>query len=185
MVIRYNIVQGDATTASGVVTGATDHRFANMGKPLAMEGDAVWCPACRTEGRIVCTGPRRPGLMYGRRPALSGDLCHCRCTPSPRLIHSMTNMCHELTQEEVIAQGFAWHPAVQDFVGEAGTYDEQVGLSLAGRGASLAGLPYRIETSDGRVFTGALDADGALPRIATENWGSYRIYWGDDALARG
>jgi uncharacterized Zn-binding protein involved in type VI secretion len=182
---RYNLVQGDKTTSNGIVVGATDARMTQMGVPLALEGDAVWCPACKTTGHILCIGPRHLNSFHGRKDALDGDLCICRCDPSPRLIHSMTGMSHVLTHDELVAQGFAKHPVQTDFHGEAGNYDEAVQLSYLGRSGSLAGLPFFIETADGRRFSGKLDATGQMPRIATDSLGAYEIFWGDDALARG
>ena len=183
--IRHNLVQGDKTTSNGVVVGANDARITQMGVPLALEGDAVWCPACKTRGHILCVGPRHSNSFHGRKDALDGDLCICQCEPPPRLIHSMTGMSHVLTHEELIAQGFAQHPVQSNFKGEAGDYDEAVLLSSYGQAASLAGLPFFIETTDGRRFSGRLDAAGMMPRIATESLGNYEIFWGDDALARG
>ncbi|WER46549.1 PAAR domain-containing protein [Cupriavidus sp. WKF15] len=162
--IRYNLVQGDRTTSNGIVVGANDARMTQMGVPLALEGDAVWCPACKTTGHILCVGPRHANSFHGRKDALDGDLCICRCDPPPRLIHSMTGMRHVLTHDELVAQGFAKHPVQSDFQGEAGVYDEAV---------------Y------GRRFSGRLDTAGLMPRIATESLGNYEIFWGDDALARG
>lgn len=47
------------------------------------------------------------------------------------------------------------------------------------------GYPYYVETTDGRVFQGKLDASGMLPRIHTgHNPDDYTVYWGDDAIAK-
>ncbi|MDH6169525.1 hypothetical protein M2282_004693 [Variovorax boronicumulans] len=59
-------------------------------------------------------------------------------------------------------------------------YDERVRLSHE----LIAGLPYYIEVSDGRKYSGRVDEDGHLPRIFTEFADTYKIYWGDEALAR-
>ncbi len=150
---RYNLVQGDKTTSNGIVVGATDGRMTQMGVPLALEGDAVWCPACKTTGHILCVGPRHLNSYHGRKDALDGDLCICRCDPPPRLIHSMTGMAHVLTHDELIAQGFAKHPVQTDFHGEAGNYDEAGQLSYLGQPGSLAGLPFSLKP--------LMDADSA------------------------
>ncbi len=63
----------------------------------------------------------------------------------------------------------------------AGLYDEQTRLN--GQGA--AGMPYRIETVDGRVLSGKVGANSLLPRIETIGDAEYEVYWGDEALARG
>ncbi|MBP0629588.1 MULTISPECIES: PAAR domain-containing protein [unclassified Cupriavidus] len=86
MARRYDITKGDLTTAGGVVAGG-DGSDLLAGREQAYEGDPVWCPVCKTMGRIVCTGPRLSMQgPDGREAALSDDLCVCRCHPSPRLV---------------------------------------------------------------------------------------------------
>ena len=47
------------------------------------------------------------------------------------------------------------------------------------------GYPYYIETADGRVHSGVLDANGELPRVHTgDGSGDYTVYWGDEAIAK-
>ncbi len=46
------------------------------------------------------------------------------------------------------------------------------------------GLPYYIETMDGRVFSGRIGPDGLLPRVDTCGEDEYTVLWGDDALAK-
>nr|WP_244101917.1 hypothetical protein [Burkholderia cepacia] len=47
------------------------------------------------------------------------------------------------------------------------------------------GYPYYIETADGRVHSGVLDASGELPRVHTgDGSGDYTVYWGDEAIAK-
>jgi len=88
MARRYDILKGDRTTAGGTVT-AGDPLDRVGDREQAYEGDSVWCPACRSTGRIVCAGPRFAMRgPDGREAALSDDLCVCRCEPGPLLIHS-------------------------------------------------------------------------------------------------
>jgi hypothetical protein len=60
-------------------------------------------------------------------------------------------------------------------------FDERV--KGVGPGAS-EGYPYFVETTDGRTFSGCLDANGHLPRIYTVDADEYHVYWGDEALAK-
>jgi len=62
-------------------------------------------------------------------------------------------------------------------------YDEQVQFSATGN-AALIGLPYYVETLDGRTFSGRAGADGLLLRVGTYGADEYAVYWGDEALAR-
>ncbi|OES64782.1 hypothetical protein A7R81_05970, partial [Pseudomonas aeruginosa] len=79
---RYHITLGARTTAGGTVTGAWEHASIE-GKPMAREGDSVFCPACGSAGVIVCVGPRLDERLETRSTALDGDLCMCRCDATP------------------------------------------------------------------------------------------------------
>ena len=61
-----------------------------------------------------------------------------------------------------------------------GPYDEQANLNPP----PIEGLPYYIETSDGRSFSGRTGTDGLLPRIDTHGEDEFIAYWGDEALAK-
>ena len=87
---RYDIVKGDTTTAGGIVQ-AGDGKDLIGDREQAYENDPVWCPACKTMGKIVCDGPRISTTgPDGRQAALSDDLCVCRCPTPPRLVASQT-----------------------------------------------------------------------------------------------
>ncbi|WP_338484692.1 S-type pyocin domain-containing protein [Pseudomonas trivialis] len=82
---RYNIMVGAKTTAGGeVISGLKGATF--NGLMIAREGDRVACPACGTEGVIALAGPHLHEDWGGQQAALEGDLCMCKCDPSPTLI---------------------------------------------------------------------------------------------------
>ncbi|CAM2168930.1 PAAR domain-containing protein [Paraburkholderia sacchari] len=88
MVRRYDILNGDRTTADGTVMSRDSGDKIGI-RDQAYEYDEVWCPACQSIGRIVCNGPRFSMKgPDGREGALSDDLCVCKCDPPPRLIPS-------------------------------------------------------------------------------------------------
>ncbi|HET7153907.1 MAG TPA: hypothetical protein VFI87_00925 [Hyphomicrobiaceae bacterium] len=60
------------------------------------------------------------------------------------------------------------------------TYDEQVKLE----NEMVDGLPYFVQTPDGTVLSGRVEAGKLLPRIFTDNSEIYEVLWGDEALAR-
>ncbi|WP_272015300.1 PAAR domain-containing protein [Pseudomonas aeruginosa] len=103
---RYHITLGARTTAGGTVTSAWEHASIE-GRPMAREGDSVFCPACGSVGVIVCVGPRLDEWLEQRSTALDGDLCRCRCDPPPRLIANQTLRCQQLSSEESAARSFA------------------------------------------------------------------------------
>ena len=89
---RYHIVEGDKTTADGVVqphtgAGAT---FKWHGKTKSYVGDKVLCKACQSVVVIEASGSRLSFSVNGLMPALGGDLCICKCSPPPKLVHSQT-----------------------------------------------------------------------------------------------
>lgn len=88
MTRRYNILKGDKTTVNGIVEGG-DSSDRVGDREQAYEDDPVWCPVCKTMGRIVCAGPRLAMTgPDGRQAALSDDICACGCESSPRLVPS-------------------------------------------------------------------------------------------------
>ncbi len=90
---RAWIRQDDLTSVGGVVQ-ATTTGMRQGGRCVALEGDAILCPACDRPGVIQCAGSRAPCVMNGRELALEGDLCICGCSPPPVLIatqHSATS----------------------------------------------------------------------------------------------
>lgn len=169
---RYHIRDGAKTTAGGTVR-ALAIWYKLDGVPLACEGDPVDCPACGMTGVIRCVMPRIPDRLGGKELALHDDLCICQCSPAPKLIAEQTVKYQSL----LIADEPAAEPAQTK---PASVYDERPRLVAP----LIAGIPYHIETADGRVFSGRTGADGLLPRVATEGEGEYHVYWGDEALAR-
>jgi uncharacterized Zn-binding protein involved in type VI secretion len=92
---RYHITVGAKTTVGGTVVSGW-HRGSIFGQNLAREGDQVKCPECDSTGTIICVGPRLSEEWEGRKPALDGDLCKCKCDPSPKLIANQTIRCQTI-----------------------------------------------------------------------------------------
>ncbi|CAB3771504.1 PAAR domain-containing protein [Paraburkholderia humisilvae] len=85
MSIRYDICNGDTTTAGGLVI-ATSTRDTLQHRAVAYEGDLVRCAKCSSTGKIVCNGAgARDRGPDGRMSALSGDWCVCNCSEPPCL----------------------------------------------------------------------------------------------------
>lgn len=87
---RYDIVKGDTTTVGGIVqAGDSTDRIGE--REQAYEHDPVWCPVCKTIGKIRCTGARISTTgPDGRQSALSDDLCICLCPEPPKLVASQS-----------------------------------------------------------------------------------------------
>lgn len=90
MTSRAYIRSGDRTSVGGRVE-TLDRRDTIDGLVAAYEDDPVWCPECKSYGRIGCTGARLPEFgAGGKRSALADDVCLCACRPYPLLIPSQT-----------------------------------------------------------------------------------------------
>lgn len=82
---RYNLTNGAKTTAGGTVyTGYTGGTINGLG--MVRQGDLIFCPACSSQGVVVCVGPRLGEIWDGAEAALEGDVCRCKCDPPPKLI---------------------------------------------------------------------------------------------------
>lgn len=86
---RYHITEGARTTAGGRVLAASS-AITIDGARGALDGDPVYCPACKSAGKIMCVGPRIPETWNGKPVALSDDLCVCGCASPPRLLPGQT-----------------------------------------------------------------------------------------------
>jgi hypothetical protein len=123
--------------------------------------------------------------------AVHDDVVVCSCPEYPRIFAMLA--------------GEAWYDDMAETLGSVGTretrnsgaplsslaestadyaqFDEQIRASASS--VRLEGYPYLIEMTDGRVYSGRVEAGGALPRMMTgENADEYTVYWGDDALEK-
>lgn len=175
---RYHIRDGAKTTAGGTVRASVTW-YKIDGAPVACEGDPVDCPACGTTGVIQCVMPRIPDRVNNKEVALSDDLCICQCSPPPTLIADQTLKCQLLLLVDTVPparqRSSPTAPATATVI-----FDEQPRLVVP----PIEGVPYFIQTPDGRTFSGRTGPGGLLPRITTEGEGEYLVYWGDEALAR-
>jgi uncharacterized Zn-binding protein involved in type VI secretion len=170
---RYHITLGAGTSAGGKVTTASSLMSIN-GARIALEGDKVSCPVCNTEGIIRIDGPRLSERFNSRQVALSDDLCICSCNPPPKLVADQAVKCQlfVLAPEELARQVSS--------TAERAIYNEQPRLVAP----PIEGVPYFIETPDGRTFSGRTGSGGLLPRIDTHGEDEYTVLWGDEALAK-
>ena len=185
--MRRIAVVGDRLRDGGTILSYSGPgcSFGDAGHQAALIGGQAYCEVCKSVGVIAkAGGPRRIQFMGG--VALDGDEVLCKCPRPQRIV--------------AVLAGSAWHddggggeqpfhPSSPDFVeiavatAAAATsmaHDERAHLISP----SLEGVPYYIETADGRVFSGRIPANGQLPRVTTQGEQAYTVYWGDEALAR-
>lgn len=182
MIGKHVIRLGDPTTHGGVVVSATGH-FEMLGKPVARLGDKVTCPILGHGGCTIAEGDPLWSID-GIPVALEGHKTSCGAS----LISTLPNVTrsYEGMGAPNQGEGAASVTAGVRFAGDDGKkeahspYDEQTQLISP----PMEGLPYFIEVSDGRSFSGRVDQSNLLPRIDTMGEDKYIVYWGEEALAR-
>jgi uncharacterized Zn-binding protein involved in type VI secretion len=178
---RYILRKGDITTNGGVVLegveNCTDH-----GIPITFIGARVWCNGCKSEGFIGSKGPHRTATMHGKQQALDGDICICKCHPSPAIRASQEHSSHSWEARELAALGF--DPYGKPLEKQpTGGYDELVRV-IDANGHPITDAPYHIRTENGEVYKGLTDASGYCPRVYTRDAAQLDIAIGMRALER-
>lgn len=157
---RGTIYQGDMTSHGGVVVGASGHMMKADGKLNARVGDMVTCPRCKPHLFPIATGDETV-IDWDIAVPRDGDTIACGAV---------------LISKTASASAIAAATAMQNI--ENFTYDEKVKLDHE----LISGVPYYIKVSDGRVYSGRIEDDKHLPRVATEKDDVYEVYFGDEAL---
>ncbi|CAN7144507.1 PAAR domain-containing protein [Trinickia sp. LjRoot230] len=148
---------GDKSSAGGTVTEGIP-RTTHYGTELTFIGAQIVCPACKTVGRIVAKGPRRPGSMMGKEPALEGDICVCKCSPPPVMLPSQSNMYQSFEGQGLASMGYG--PA-GSYLSDEPASEHWIRFSLNDAG-SCEGLRCRAHFADGSVEEGVFDADNKV-----------------------
>jgi len=169
---RYTITLGASTTAGGKVISASSQGSIN-GVKIALENDLIFCPVCKSQGKILCVGPRIPETWNGKQVALGNDLCLCGCFPSPRLVANQTLRSQVIGEsgaggesspadgEQSIASGLA-RAGVE-------SYDLDFLVLDASSGLPAADWPYNIELASGQHLEGKTDKDGKTSKVAAKH----------------
>jgi uncharacterized Zn-binding protein involved in type VI secretion len=161
---RYHITLGASTSAGGKVISATSCCSID-GVIVALEGDAIFCPVCKSPGKIKIFGPRIPESWNGKQVALQDDLCICKCASPPRLIANQQHKYQVVGGTVDTSAGTPEQAATR--VREAaqtaalGEQPVQVALRLLDdiTQAPIVGRRYRLDLP-GRVIEGVTDSGG-------------------------
>lgn len=188
------IRKGDSTSHGGTVLEGAPSDIC-MGQPISFIGHKVHCPKCRGDFPIV------EGVMtstfYGKGVAVAGMKTSCGATliasqftdtvewssgtsDASAAKQSSAAIAAAATQ---LAPGALPPRAADDKIAASYTadkFDEQPQL----QDDAIKGVPYLIETKDGRKLSGRANSNGTLPRIETYDADEYTVYWGDEALAK-
>lgn len=171
------IREGDRAACGGLVIEG-DQRCNSHGRPYAYEGARLVC----TKKCTISEGFTRRTLTNGRRAVIHGTKTSGGC-PLISTLNDIDGVGNE-TGTPVATIFFQngrgeWIGACAPTPGQP-PFDEQAHLAAA----PIEGVPYFIETRDGRKFQGRTGPGGLLPRVETYGEDDYMLLWGDEALAR-
>lgn len=161
---RYHVTLGAKTTAGGTVVSASSNSAIN-GKKMALENDRIVCPACKSDGVIVCVEPRIPETSDGLKVALHDDLCRCKCPAPPRLIANQTLRSQALGGDDS-ADASALAAILDSLLPASADIDDALPIRLLDLElrTPLSRQTYRLEFP-GKVIEGTTDADGYTEAI--------------------
>jgi uncharacterized Zn-binding protein involved in type VI secretion len=169
---RYTITLGAPTTSGGKVISASSNGQID-GAPIALEGDLVTCPVCKTAGKIICVGPRIPETWRGKNVALENDLCNCRCAVSPRLLPRQNLRCQVIKDSGRALS----NPGAAQTPRPGAAFSDRFVLVDELDGAPLACREYAVVRASGKLEFGTSDADGHTHLLsATGQAESVEIY---------
>ncbi|WP_348694786.1 PAAR domain-containing protein [Duganella fentianensis] len=160
---RYTITLGATTTAGGKVVFASSNGSINRA-PIALEGDLIICPACKSQGKIKCVGPRIPELWNGKTVALENDLCLCGCPSPPRLVSNQTLRYQNLS--DFSEDEAAVFPATLAKPGPYSTFDDKFVLFDEETDQPIPNTEYAIRRENGNLEYGVTDQRGQTHLLA-------------------
>lgn len=161
---RYTITLGAPTTSGGkVISASSDGKI--DGVPIALEGDLVTCPVCKTAGKILCVGPRIPETWNGKNVALENDLCNCRCGTSPKLMPNQTLRSQVIKDTGRALSNPSNGAAARGTPGQV--YTDRFVLVDDQDGKPLPRREYAVVRASGKLEFGTSDAHGQTHLLST------------------
>ena len=182
------IRQVDTTSHGGTVLEGSPFDLC-MGKPISYFGHKVYCPKCK--GIFPIAEGVTTTSFYGQGVAVAGMKTSCGAlliaSQFTDTVEWSTGTWQAAEQSTATAAAAAQlapgalPPRSSSAALEgAEIYDEQTQLHAS----EIGGIPYFVETKDGRRFSGRATMEGIIPRVETYNEEEYIVYWGDVALAK-
>lgn len=165
---RYTITLGASTTAGGKVITASANGSIN-GVQIALENDLIFCPACKSQGKILCVGSRIPETWNGRQVALGDDLCMCACSMPPKLVPNQT-LRSQVIEGSPASAGVSSAAEISSDSQNNRTSEEEIVEQffslLDERGQPVEGFRYDLY-KDGELHASATDyANGDTEKIS-------------------
>lgn len=168
--------KGDKTACGGTIVEGVPN-CTSHGQQIAFQGARVSC----SKGCVIAEGFSDSTLPNGSVRVLHGMRTSggCPCYSTLNDIDGVAAGGGAIVDKHFLNADGKWAP-VKDPEPHEDHYDERTQLVAP----PIEGMPYYIETMDGRTFSGRVEADGLLPRINTYGEDEYTVYWGDDALEK-
>jgi len=141
------------------VISASSHGSIN-GVPIALEGDLIFCPACKSQGKIRCVEPRIPEMWNGKKVALENDLCICGCPTPPRLVPNQSLRCQVLRDDNEGSASAHSNADASRGAATGLTFDDRFILFDEDTGESLPNIEYAIQRANGKIEFGTTDEKG-------------------------
>ncbi len=161
---RYVITVGALTTSGGkVISASSDVRIGDAA--IALEGDLVSCPACKTTGKIVCVDPRIPETWNGKNVALENDLCICRCANPPKLMPNQTLRSQVIKDTGRALSSPANHPLARG--APHAVFSDRFVLVDDEHGQPLVQREYAVVRASGKLEFGTSDQLGRTHVLST------------------
>jgi uncharacterized Zn-binding protein involved in type VI secretion len=171
-ITRFYVREGDTTTAQGRIEARPQAVRVTYGddKQATVEGDPVWCPACKTYGVTQCVQPYLPMTdPTGRQLNLDGDLCVCGCRIPPRLVALKQDQKMTLPSTYIAkmpgSDGWLAHAGLVDEVFAA--FDQHFVVTDKTTGKPASGFAYGIKTPDGE-YHDELNEEGATTKARAD-----------------
>lgn len=159
---RHTITVGATTTAGGKVVSASSSGSIG-GMTIALEGDPVFCPACKSQGKILCVEPRLPESWNGKKVALEKDLCICGCREHPKLIPNQSLRFQSIDDLDDASEESALPASMAEPM-----FDDKFVLIDGDTGDVLRNTEYALKRAAGNVEFGRTDEHGHThPRPAS------------------
>lgn len=163
---RHTITLGASTTTGGKVISASSHGSIN-GVKIALEDDVIFCPICKSKGKIVCIGPRIREMWNGKHVALENDLCFCSCAGHPRLVSDQFVKYQVIDEvEAVIPEPTGMSSAVASSITAVTMFNDRYVLIDEETGEPLTNAEYALRRESGNVEFGTTDAQGRTHLLA-------------------
>jgi uncharacterized Zn-binding protein involved in type VI secretion len=155
---RYTITLGATTTVGGKIISASGNG-SNNGVRIALEDDLIFCPACNSQGKILCVEPRIPETWNGKKVALENDLCLCGCPNLPRLVPNQSLRYQTLRDDNEGTSARAQD--AMNAVKAESMFDDDTG-------EALPSTEYALRRANGQVEFGTTDDKGHTHLLAAE-----------------